>query len=119
MFRKLLSYAILGLIGFWLVFSYLPKASAFLPMIDTQTPAVGLLFGALLIVSLSLFLLLQVWLLWSTAQLFCAPNLSAKSTPQLFGLRLSVELFLTTLPLLMTLGLAMIGFQAWSGLSGQ
>lgn len=99
----------------WLIGSYtLPKQG--LP-IDWgwSAPQVGSLLQLAALVGFSLFVGLQLRLLWATFRMRAAfrppPTSSPSAAP--FHLKFGAELFWTILPLLMTLGLAWLSYQTW------
>jgi heme/copper-type cytochrome/quinol oxidase subunit 2 len=113
--RYLLS--ILSLVGllFWLVFSYWP--APFRPFVPGETAGwwFGPFFQLLALASLVVFCVIQVRLLLSTRR-FRQLN-QTDEADQSRRLNLAAELFWTALPLLMTLGLALLSYPTWRSLA--
>jgi|DewCreStandDraft_2_1066082.scaffolds.fasta_scaffold24955_2 hypothetical protein len=90
----------------WLAASYAPALAASLPKIAFATPALQPVLWWLAVITLALFLLIQLNLFWTTMRWFRsssrAPVMQALAA---FEIRRSWELFWTLLPLLATLAL--------------
>lgn len=90
----------------WLAASYTPALTASLPKIAFAAPALQPVLWWLAVITLALFLLIQLNLFWTTRRWFRlpshAPVLQALAA---FEIRRSRELFWTILPLLATLAL--------------
>lgn len=113
-------WTIVTLLGvlFWLFFSYAPSALPVTARFSGLPSLYGSVLQILAVLSLLLFVGVQLGLLYSTFRLrraFVQP-LSAADGMQRgprFQLHFAVELFWTALPLLMTLGMAYISYQTW------
>jgi heme/copper-type cytochrome/quinol oxidase subunit 2 len=106
----------LAIVVLWLVFSYVPRHLVSLPNLSLQGPMFGLFAQWALVASLVVFLAIQAWLIWVTVTFFRNPGKAGQIAPRAFGLKLSSELFWTAIPLVMTIGLALISYQTWYGL---
>ncbi|MCL4860159.1 MAG: hypothetical protein KJZ93_12160 [Caldilineaceae bacterium] len=105
--RYLLTIVSLLAVLFWLAFSYAPGMPS-LPALTFQAGWSGALLQALALAGLILFVLIQLFILWSTSRL--SPIRQAESGPRV---RLVAEFFWTALPLVMTIGLALLSYQTW------
>ena len=117
MLRSILTYSTLAIVVLWLVLSYIPRHALSLPNLAVQGAAAGIVFQWILVVSLLIFVAIQVWLLRATVDFFRPNKRSGPSTPQTFGLTLSSELFWTAIPLIMTIGLALASYRTWLSLA--
>ncbi len=115
MFQRLLSVALVVITIIWIVFSHVASLHALLPVVAYPSGSRGMAAAALL--SLGLFLAVQLRLLWATAAgvrhyQHRAPG-GAPPLPLHFGL----EVLWTALPVVMTLGLAWAAYGLWTGLA--
>jgi hypothetical protein len=118
MLRNIVTFTIsIGIVG-WIVLSYLPSSVVILPTIGFSMPWSGRLFAGLTVVSLILFIAIQVALVRSTA-LFVRPSARAEKDQASsdFELNRKAELFWTALPLAMTVALAVVCYQLWLSMS--
>jgi heme/copper-type cytochrome/quinol oxidase subunit 2 len=114
--NRYLGYGSLLLVIGWLALSY----GAWLPA-TAQIAAPLSFYGAgfqwVTLAILALFILLQLWLLYTTFRFLQrrqAAGLHLAPTGFAFGML--GELFWTALPLLMTIGLAVAGYKVWASL---
>ena len=106
--RILLSVVSVGGLLFWLLGSYVPALSANLPQTNWG-PTTQTLFAQLAAGALTLFCVLQLWLVADTARWFRSREGSALHLVLAeFRLKPGPELFWTLLPLLGTLTLALL-----------
>ena len=117
MLRSILTYSTLAIVVLWLVLSYIPRHALSLPNLAVQGAAAGIVFQWILVVSLLIFVAIQVWLLRATVDFFRPGKRNGAATPQAFGLTLSSELFWTAIPLIMTIGLALASYRTWLSLA--
>lgn len=117
MLRKIFAYAILAVTVLWLVFSYIPVSVVTMPQIAYPLASSGRLFQYLLVGGFVLFVLLQIWLVVASARLFRTADGRQNQVTTEFGLNRTTEIFWTAIPLLMTIGLALAGWQMWSSLA--
>jgi heme/copper-type cytochrome/quinol oxidase subunit 2 len=117
-------WSIVALAGvlFWLFFSYMPFPLPATAGLSSLPGWSSQLLQPLAILSLLLFVGIQLWLLFATVRLRSAfdPQRSGAEggqRGQTFQLNFVIELFWTILPLLMTLGMAYISYQTWLSLS--
>src|SRR5690606_5791523 len=100
----------------WLLFSYLPPTALSLPQLQANNFASGRLMQGLAFFCLFLFVLVQLLILWSTFRMRKATEASTGENSLQLG---SVgELFWTALPLLLTIGLAVLSYPSWQQLAG-
>lgn len=113
--RYLLSLLSLFGVLFWLLFSYLPPSFVALPQFELHSIWSGRLLQALAVVTLVIFLLIQVRILHATLRL----REVAQRSPMANGrsLRWATEVFWTALPLVMTVGLVLLSIPAWRKLA--
>ena len=113
--NRFLGYSSLFAVIFWLLFSYLPLDLLAQFKIAAPVALTGF-YRWLTVGGLLLFLGIQVLLIRSTT-LFVRRNHHARQE-QVEVPRLSLvwELWWTAVPLFMTVGLAVVGFQLWSSL---
>jgi heme/copper-type cytochrome/quinol oxidase subunit 2 len=114
--NRYLGYGSLLLLIGWLALSY----SSWLPnRLQIEMPFVqysGWFQVASVLVFL-LFVIIQIWLLRSTFRLLHRrPQTDSNSVPHGFVLRVWGEIFWTALPLLLTIGLAVVGYELWASL---
>lgn len=115
--RSILAYSTLAIVILWLVLSYLPRQIVSLPNLALHGSAAGSAYQWALIVSLLVFLAIQLWLVWATVGFFRSQSQARGASPLAFGLKLSSELFWTAIPLVMTIGLAIASYQTWLSLT--
>lgn len=113
--RVVLTVFILLAVIAWLVLSYLPQAAAALPPIAFPAAVTGGIFPALAVVSLAVFLGLQLWLVADTDAVVKRWLRQAEPHAEPFRLSRAAELLWTALPILMTLALAVAGYRWWAG----
>lgn len=104
---------IVSLLGvlFWLTFSYAPPGLVSLPVLTLQAPGSGALLQVLATAGLILFLSVQLLILWSTLRLRQPSDVRrGESGPRV---SLAAEFFWTALPVVMTVGLALLSYQTW------
>lgn len=113
--RYLLTFITFLAVAGWLFFSYVPSALYFLPSISFPDLWSGRLSQSMAVVTLVTFLAVQGVIVYSTLRL----SHRGRSAAQNEGMKLSLvaEFFWTILPLVMTLGLAVIGYGAWVNLA--
>ena len=114
--RKLLAYLILLGVIAWIVLSYLPSSVMMLPKISFPT-AFNPLFQATLVGALALFLVFQVWLVWTTVKNIQAGQQRTDSVTNKLNLSLAREAFWTAMPIVMTIVLALMSYQTWASLA--
>ena len=114
MIRRLLSIAILFVIVLWLVLSYMPPSAVVLPKFQFTDPWIDRLFSIMAVGGLIAFVLIQVWLVWSTVRVTRISS-QPKELAQSGGLKLGImrELFWSVLPLAMTVAVAIAGYWVW------
>lgn len=114
--NRYLGYGSLLLLIGWLALSY----GSWLPdrlRIEMPLARYGYWFQLTTVVILILFVFIQLWLLRSTFRLLhqrSQPDMH--SMPHGFALRVWGEVFWTALPLLLTIGLAVVGYKLWASL---
>ncbi|MCS6828349.1 MAG: hypothetical protein NZ553_17165, partial [Caldilinea sp.] len=90
----------------WITASYVPAFAASLPKIAFETPVIQSLLWWLAVITLGLFLIIQLNLFWTTMRWFrSSSHASVMQALAEFDVRRSWELFWTALPLLVTLAL--------------
>ncbi len=114
--QKLLAYLILLGVIAWIVLSYLPASIVTLPTIAFPT-ALNPFFQVVLIVTLALFLGLQVALVWTTVKNIQRRQQGPESADSPLSLSLTREAFWTALPIVMTIVLALASYQTWVSLT--
>ena len=114
--RTVLSYTLLLVVVLWLVLSYVPDSLVALPALSFGGEQIGSLFQQALLFGLVIFVALQAWLLRSSVRMFRPSEQGEESLAQRFGLNASVEFVWTFIPLVMTLGLALLSHQTWLSL---
>ena len=114
--RTVLSYTLLLVVVLWLVLSYVPDSLVALPALSLGGEQIGSLFQQALLFGLVIFVALQAWLLRSSVRMFRPSEQGEESQAQRFGLNASVEFVWTFIPLVMTLGLALLSHQTWLSL---
>ena len=110
--RRIFTLAILAIIVLWLLVSYLPGIQAILPVVAFGGN--GLWMAGLAVVALIVFIGIQLWLVYTT--IITVRGHQVKSPDSPFRLKLSVELFWTALPIVMTIGLAWASYALWLNL---
>lgn len=113
--RVILTVLILLAVIGWIVLSYMPQAAALLPPLAFPAALTSTLFPALALLSLALFLGLQLWLVRDTDALVKRWLHQTEPRAEPFRLTRSGELLWTALPILMTLALAFAGYRWWAG----
>lgn len=113
--RNLLTLLTLLAIAGWLFLSYAPQTWGGLPELAFPVDQAGPFFRPLAVGFLLLFVLVQIVLLWATFRL----RRTARANELAGGrrLRIGAELFWTALPLLMTIGLALLSYPTWLALA--
>lgn len=114
--QKLLAYLILLGVVVWIVLSYLPASVVALPTIAFPT-ALNPFFQRVLVVTLTLFLVLQVLLVWTTVKNIQTRQQGKESADNPLSLSLTREAFWTALPIVMTIVLALVSYQTWVSLA--
>ncbi len=118
MVRRLLTFGLLGICGFWLLFAYVPGLQAWLPTIalgdDGAFGGNGRWMAVLALLSLLAFIIIQLWLVHTTVRTVRAYH--AKGARPGFRLPLSIEIFWTALPIAMTVALAWASYPLWINL---
>ena len=115
MLQKLFGYAILVIALLWLVLSYIPASVVTIPQIFYPLEGDGHLFSYLLVGGFIVFIILQVWLVVASVQMFRGTDGKENEMATRFGLTRGVEAFWTAIPLLMTIGLDVVVWQMWPG----
>ncbi len=117
-------WSIVALVGvlFWLFFSYVPSALPATARFSASLRLPGGVLRSLAVLSLLLFVGIQLWLLNITVHLRSAfaqhrKGVDGAQRGPRVQLYFSIELFWTSLPLLITLGMAYISYQTWLSLS--
>jgi len=95
----------LAMVCFWLIGSYLPLLT---PMNISSLPISSSFLGWMASLCFVVFLVVQVWILFSTGS-----ALGTQASMTRHRLHLSVELFWTFLPILITLLLAWGSWLSW------
>lgn len=113
--QRLFAYAILVITLLWLVLNYIPASIVKIPQITYPPESDGRLFSYLLAGGVVLFVLLQVWLVVASLRMFRTADGTENITARRFGLTQGTEAFWTAIPLLMTIGLAVVVWQIWPG----
>ena len=113
--RYLLTLISLAGVLFWLVFSYLSPSVFALPQVNLQGMLPGRLLQALAVLSLIVFLIVQLRILWATYRMKGLVQADAGVAGRRF--RLGAEFFWTALPLVMTAALAYWSWPVWRNLS--
>jgi heme/copper-type cytochrome/quinol oxidase subunit 2 len=111
--NRYIGYGSLALVISWLVLSY----SNWLPAtlrIGAPLSVVGPWFQGVTAAILLCFIAIQLWLLVSTWQIVRRQRQDDTQTTGAFSLSLFGELFWTVLPLLLTIGLVLAGYQLWA-----
>ncbi|NJN83590.1 MAG: hypothetical protein HC802_15775 [Caldilineaceae bacterium] len=114
MIRKLLTLLVLFGVVAWLVLSYVPASWSALPQFSLHGLAGNGLFPILALVGLVVFIVIQLVLIWDTGSWFGSSDVELQSRLRKFELRKGPELFWTGLPLLMTIGLALLSYYEYS-----
>jgi heme/copper-type cytochrome/quinol oxidase subunit 2 len=112
--RYLLTLLSLFAVAVWLVLSYAPPGWVSLPMLALPAAWRQAAQGWL-VVGLVGFLLVQSMILWATFRV--RPATVGEPLAGGHRLRFAAELFWTALPLLMTVGLALLSYQTWRSLA--
>lgn len=112
--RNLLTPLTLLAVAGWLLFSYAPQTWGGLPVLAFPIDKMGYLFRPLALIVLLIFLVLQGVLVWATFRLRGPTRANELADGR--RLRVGAELFWTALPLLMTVGLALLSYPTWSAL---
>lgn len=109
--RYVVSVGILIGVVAWLVLSYVPASLVSLPTIAFDGAWTAAWFPALAVVSLLAIVGIQSGLVFATVRMLRRPaDADLAKTIREFGLRVRPEAFWTVLPLVMTLGLVLVGF---------
>jgi hypothetical protein len=109
--RYVLAVVSLVCIIAWLVLSYLPGAQVVLPTIAFTGAWSAIWLPALAGLALGVFAIVPLWLVLATGQLVRHPvQVELRATVRHFGLQAGPEIFLTAVPLGMTLVLALVLF---------
>lgn len=114
--NRYIGYGSLALLISWLVLSY----SKWLPAtwrVGAPLAQAGPWFQGATVAILLCFIAIQLWLLVMTWRIVQRQRLEgAQPTNSPFALHRFGELFWTALPLLLTIGLALVGYQLWSSI---
>lgn len=113
--NRYLGYGSLLLLLGWLGVSY----GAWLPdsaRLEAPVAYYGEWFQRALLVVLFAFAAIQLWLVRATVRMLRRSPTESRPLPTTFALRLGSEIFWTALPLLMTIGLAVVGYELWASL---
>jgi len=111
MMRYIWSFVILACVIAWLVLSYVPTSTIALPVIAFDGVWAAAWFPVSAAVVLTMFIAIQVWLVFATARMLRKPaDASLAATILQFRLSVSKEVFWTGLPLVMTVGLVLVSF---------
>jgi len=112
--RWLLTVLTLLAVVLWLFFSYVPGALIRLPVLGGLGNNSGSLFQALIVVCLGVFVFVQWLLIHSTLRILRRWHGQQTGDAQSgFRINFVAELLWTVFPLLMTLGLALVGLRTW------
>jgi Kef-type K+ transport system membrane component KefB len=115
--RMVLSISILvGVIG-WIVLSYLPTTVISVPQFHWAPDGVVQIFPAILVAGFVAFLLLQVWLVWTTGtSVRKYATVSQESRRHAFRLSVRREMLLTAVPIGFTAIVAAASYGWWQRL---
>ena len=115
--RVVLTVSILvGVIG-WIVLSYLPTSVISLPQFHWMPNGVVQFFPGFLVAGFVAFLLLQVWLVWTTgASVQKYETVAEASRRRAFRLSVRREMILTALPIGFTAIIAAASYSWWQRL---
>lgn len=106
MSRYFVTFALVGVVIMWLVLSYVPVS---LPSIAVDSEFVLAWFPALAVILLGAFAVAQLDLVRATVKMIRRPvGASERESIDVLGLTVGREVFLTALPLLATLLLALV-----------
>lgn len=115
--RKILSYAILLSVLFWIVLSYVPASLVPLPDLAILPAGVNPLFRSLSVISLVLFVAIQTWIVRGTLQVLRPLDRRRSLAHDEFRLSRSREFIWSAIPVVMTLILALASLPTWRSLS--
>ncbi len=115
MFQKLLSVALVVVSIIWIVFSHVTSLRDVLPAVAYPAGSSWMAPAALL--SLGIFLAVQLWLVWTTVAGVRRYQQRASGDAQPLRLHVGLEALWTAMPVVMTLGLAWAAYGLWSGLA--
>jgi hypothetical protein len=114
-FQRLLSVALVVITVIWIVFSHVASLRGLLPVV--AYPAGGRWMAAAALLSLGLFLAVQLRLLWATVTGVRRYMQAAPGDAPPLSLRFGLEVLWTVLPVVMTLGLAWAAYGLWTALA--
>jgi hypothetical protein len=113
MMRMLLSTFVLAVTIAWIVLSYSPVDIVSLPQFHFASDDVARLFPPVLLVGFAAFVVLQLWLVQTTARSVRDYNQSGSRDTHGFTLRVGREVFLTALPIVFTVVTALAALGWW------